>query len=353
MGKRISFIVHCVIGIVAGIVLFAALLLAYLSIREYRPSEIETLSVKGGEKGSLETGVPFQILAWNIGYAGLSASEDFFMDGGKKIRPDSKALVEENLAGILRYITETNPDIILFQEVDIDSRRSWHYNELDFLSANTAYSTAFAYNFLCAFVPFPIPPIGKVESGLLTLNKFKADDATRISLPVPFKWPLRIANLKRCLLVERIPVAGRDLILVNLHLEAYESGAGRAKQTEMLIDFLNAEYAQGNYCIAGGDFNQNFPGIDQSKYALLNTDYFIPSSLSEDILPSGWRFVSDDETPTCRLADKPYKDSLQNQYYVIDGFIISPNVDLISIKTCDLGFRYSDHNPIEIRLVLK
>ncbi|HCC38245.1 MAG TPA: endonuclease/exonuclease/phosphatase, partial [Treponema sp.] len=47
--------------------------------------------------------------------------------------------------------------------------------------------------------------------------------------------------------------------MVNLHLDAYESSGGREAQTQMLLDFLYREYAKGNYCIAGGDFNQSFP----------------------------------------------------------------------------------------------
>ena len=40
------------------------------------------------------------ILTYNTGYAGLSKDEDFFMDGGSKVQPDSKDVVETNLAGI-------------------------------------------------------------------------------------------------------------------------------------------------------------------------------------------------------------------------------------------------------------
>ena len=44
---------------------------------------------------------------------------------------------------------------------------------------------------------------------------------------------------------------------------------------------------------------------------------------------------------------------MQNtQYYVIDGFIISPNVRLEFVKTLDLGFENSDHNPVHIQVTL-
>jgi len=46
-------------------------------------------------------------------------------------------------------------------------------------------------------------------------------------------------------------------VLVNLHLEAYDSGEGKIAQTKLLVEFLEQEYAKGNYVIAGGDFNQD------------------------------------------------------------------------------------------------
>ncbi|MDR2808154.1 MAG: endonuclease/exonuclease/phosphatase family protein [Spirochaetaceae bacterium] len=322
MGKRTRFIMQSTLGIITGAILFVVLVFVYLCIREHRPRAIESVSIRAGEERILESGTPFRILSWNISSAGFSVSN------GETAEAGGAAVIEDNLIGILRSISEIDAAVILFQELDIDSRRSWYYNELDFLSANTAYSAAFAYNFLCAFVPFPLPPIGKVGSGLLTLNTFKAIDATRISLPASFKWPLRIAKPKQCLLVERISVGEHDLVLVNLHLEAYESSAAaNAEQAAILIDFLKAEYAQGNYCIAGGDFNRTLIN-NQSTYTL----------------PADWRFVSDDSTPTCRISEA--------QYSVTDGFILSPNIDLISIKTMDLGFRYSDHNPVEICIKL-
>jgi endonuclease/exonuclease/phosphatase family metal-dependent hydrolase len=35
---------------------------------------------------------------------------------------------------------------------------------------------------------------------------------------------------------------------------------------------------------------------------------------------------------------------------VIDGFLISPNLEIIKTKTHDLGFKNSDHNPVTVTL---
>jgi patatin-like phospholipase/acyl hydrolase len=39
-----------------------------------------------------------------------------------------------------------------------------------------------------------------------------------------------------------------------------------------------------------------------------------------------------------------------NQYYVIDGFIVSNNLDINTITTLQENFKYSDHNPVLINL---
>jgi hypothetical protein len=41
------------------------------------------------------------------------------------------------------------------------------------------------------------------------------------------------------------------------------------------------------------------------------------------------------------------------QFYVIDGFILSSNINVKKITTKDLGFLYSNHNPVVMTLELE
>ena len=181
------------------------------------------------------------------------------------------------------------------------------------------------------------------------------DSAERIALPCPFSWPVSTANLKRCLLVTYLPIEGSDkqLVLVNLHLEAYDDGEGKLAQTRQLNEFIQAEYEKGNYVIAGGDFNQIFPG-SLEVYPNTHPELWEPGVLTEDMLPEGFSYAYDLSVPSCRLLNQPYNpaDGENTQHYVIDGFILSPNVRLESAETLDLGFANSDHNPVLIRVVL-
>jgi endonuclease/exonuclease/phosphatase family metal-dependent hydrolase len=324
----------------------------WLTIVEYQPKEEENIPLTRTGRRVPVPGETVRILTWNIGYASLDASQDFIMDGGTMVRPPTDTNVNENIRGIRDFIFREDWDALFLQEVDVDSRRSYRVNQQDFIARDFGGSVTFAPNYRVRFVPFPFPDfLGPVESGLLNLNRLAVREAARISLPVPFKWPVRTANLKRCLLVERVPIgtadAGRELVLVNLHLDAYTSVENRDTQTRALVEFLEAEYAKGNYIIAGGDFNQNFPGINAARFALKNLEYFEPGTLGEDTIGPRWHFVRDPEIPTARLLNKPYSGSYEDtQLYVIDGFILSPNVELLSVSAFEAGFRYSDHNPV-------
>ena len=154
----------------------------------------------------------------------------------------------------------------------------------------------------------------------------------------------------------RLPVAGseHELVLVNVHLEAYDDGEGKIAQTKQLMDFIQQEYQNGNYVITGGDFNQVFPG-GLKAWPNTHTELWSPGVLDTDALPKGFGYVYDLSVPTCRLLNQPYdpSDTVNTQYYVIDGFLVSPNVDVSSVKTLDLGFENSDHNPVLLTVSLE
>ena len=331
-------------------------LIVWLSAAEYRPQAVEELSFvsQGAPSRALPVGESLRVMSWNIGYGGLGDNADFFMDGGSQVKSSDRQRVEENLMGISQVLRqEEKPDLAMLQEVDVDSSRTYGIDEAVTL---TGENGVHALNYSCPFVPYPLPPIGKVNSGVFTTTGYTIDSAQRIALPCPFSWPVRTANLKRCLLVSRLPVegSGRELVLVNLHLEAYDDGEGKIAQTKQLNEFLEAEYEKGNYVIAGGDFNQIFPG-SLERYPNTHPDLWEPGVLTEEMLPKGFTYAYDLETPSCRLLNRPYDpaDTENTQHYVIDGFILSPNVKLEKAETLDLGFVYSDHNPVTAQVVLE
>jgi len=348
------------LAIVLGVILLAAVgLFTFLTVTEFRPEPVEALEIS--ENPQNEAPLPsarprFTVLSWNIGYCGLGQESDFFMDGGTQVHPLNEELVEKNYLGVLRTLQDRDPDVILLQEVDSSSTRSGMDEVRSLAESLAGRSSAYALNFSAKFVPYPLPPIGRVNSGLQTLSRFTLREASRISLPCPFSWPVSMVNLKRCLLVSRVPLADSDkeLVLVNLHLEAYDDGEGKLAQSRQLRDFVEQEYQKGNYVIAGGDWNQIFPDTE-TAFPNTHKELWTPGYLDEGELAEGWRYVWDDAVPSCRLLNQPYDpaDAQGTQYYVIDGFMVSPNLRVESVETLDEGFACSDHNPVLLTVSLE
>jgi len=367
--KRILKIAGIVLGV---LVLLVAAVFGWLTITEFRPKEREKVPVTGDTSAvkyaeGVKSGDSLTLMTWNLGYGALGDNADFFMDGGKGVKTASRKRVQDNLTGIISAVRFIDPDVAFFQEVDRNSHRSSNINEektiLDELSSHrdTPYNSSFAYNFKVKFVPYPIPPIGKVNSGIMTMTDLGVTGAERIKLPCPFSWPVRLGNLKRCLMVSRVPVrdengnpTGRELVLINLHLEAYDSGEGKIEQTRVFRSVLQEELDKGNYVIAGGDFNQTFSNVDTSMYPEYEGKWKCGRiDISE--FSSELQFVMDNHAPTCRSLDRKYEgaDKETFQYYMLDGFIVSSNVQVDEVSTLGLDFQYTDHNPVVMRITLK
>lgn len=351
-------IIKALIIIIICLALLFACLLAYLSITEYKPDDVVKLKVDRNSSEEISRGKEISMMTWNIGYGALGDNADFFMDGGKMVNTATKERLAQNLKDIKDNIKDEDADITFLQEIDVNSYRSHHTDEYSLIKETLDdRASSLAYNFKVKFIPYPLPPIGKVESGISTFSRYKVDSAERVKLPTPFKWPVRVANLKRCLLVNRLPVAGTDkeLVLINLHLEAFDDGSGKAEQTKKLKEYMDREVKKGNYVIASGDFNQTFSNVDTSMYPVI-WDSWVAGIIDEKDIGDDYQLLMDNSAPSCRSNHKVYRDYRGKepyQFFLIDGYMVSNNIKVSSVKTKDLDFKASDHNPVLLKFTLE
>lgn len=229
--------------------------LVYITLTDYKPQEITTLTVNNNPQQVLKQGESFSVTTFNIGYAGLDKGQDFFMDGGTKSRSSSREQTKTNLEAVASLMTTTDSDLFMLQEVDVDSSRSNGIDEVSFLSNKFAdYSNVFATNYKVPWVPLPVlDPMGSVNSGLLTLSRFNSTSNIRYDLPGKETWPRQQFDLDRAFVESRLPVDnGKELILINLHLSAFDQGGTiRKQQLEYLSAYIKKENDKGNYLILG------------------------------------------------------------------------------------------------------
>ena len=64
----------------------------------------------------------------------------------------------------------------------------------------------------------------------------------------------------------------------------------------------------------------------------------------EKILP-GWEIITGPDIATVRTNERPYHKG-ENYTTIIDGFMVSPNVKTLSVKTIDTDFEYTDHQAV-------
>lgn len=292
-----------------------------------------------------------RLLTWNVGYAGTGAQEDFFLAGGKNVLAKDKRSVLQHLGNINAFLRQIPEDLYLIEEVDSPSTRTYGVNERQVIAAGMdTCCSSYALNHNVLFIPYPkLKPLGQVRSGMLALGRLRPADAKRIQLQGAFPWPDRAFQMERCLLVWKLPRRdGRSWTIIQLHLEAWDAGNIREAELAQLRELALQEYNEGNYVVLGGDWNAILPGLRLDEFTsrspAANTILLDP-----DFLPPGWTWGVDRSRPTNRSVESPY-DPRKNYFTVIDGFVVSPNVRIDSVRTIPLNFQDSDHEPVQIEV---
>ncbi len=353
MKRILKFMLWLLIILLLSLIFFVI----YITLSDYKPPKQLDLTTQES-KESLEVidHDTLDLIIWNIGYGGLGAEMDFFYDGGKKVRPE-RELSAKYFKGILSFLQDESPDFWLLQEVDVRSKRTFGVNQLQEIEKSLSPMHAvFAMNYKVPFVPVPISsPMGRVKAGLATLSDKQPVEATRYAYPLIASWPQRLFLLDRCFILTRygLSFSSGDLVIMNTHNSAYVyDSALRARELEIIKSEMLNQYAAGHYVIAGGDWNANPPGFEPS--GTFNGHRFEASRVHMDpnLLPDGWTWAYDPNAPTNRNNDRAYQKGL-NGTTCLDYFVVSPNVEIVDIRTIDLNFRDSDHNPVFLKVKLK
>jgi len=245
--------------ILFGIFLVFSLFLLCLDLADYKPEEVTLLPISNNQVKTLSTMEVLSMTTYNIGYASLDDKQSFYRHGGLNSRATSENSVLENLNGVVQIIDEINPDFLLFQEVDINSSRSYRVNQLEHINMKYPnYTSFYGKNYDVPWVPIPIlKPMGKVESGIATLSRHNISEAYRFSLPGEVKWPNRLFEPDRCFIQARYNIGnGVELIVINIHLSAFNNeGSIRQQQLRYLKSPLSILPNQIIYC-SGADLSR-------------------------------------------------------------------------------------------------
>ena len=359
--KRGIIALSAAIGI---LLITVAAYVLYVFCQYYRIEDYVGQQVNGNRSENVAVGETYTVMTYNVGFGAYGPDFSFFMDSGvmnngKKVtgkygKAISKDSVLTNIEGSARAVESADCDFVFLQEVDSDGSRSYHVDEREPFADIEGYSSVYTVNFHTAYLFWPLgDPHGKNTSGLMSLSKYGISSAVRRSYPVSTSFA-KFFDLDRCFTVMYLPVIGseKQLVLINSHMSAYDKGGTiRVKQLEMLNETIAQERDKGNYVLVGGDFNHDIA----ASGTLFPSEQEFPEwvyTLTDDDLADGFRFAAAVNAPTCRAAEIPYEKGV-NYTVVVDGFIVSDNIEVVSVENTDLDFQYSDHNPAVMKFKLK
>lgn len=287
-------------------------------------------------------------LTWNLGYAGLGEESDFYKDGGRSRFAPSRRVVAKNLDGIMDTLVANRAEVMLLQEVTKTSPVNYWAPIHERIETELADGVmAFEPDVWTPGLPAPL----RLEHGKATLAP---RDAVTSLVPLSSPEPRWLGQRRHdyAMLVTRLPASdGREWVLANLHLSAFDSeGKLRLQQLAQVLAFAQAEAAKGNAVVLGGDWNlclakPEFAHQTEEKFLFWLVDF------PPDALPADWHFAIDDKLPTVRTLQKRYVAG-DNYTALIDGFLVSPNVVVEQVRTLDTGFAFSDHMPVTARFSL-
>ncbi|MCQ2547509.1 MAG: endonuclease/exonuclease/phosphatase family protein [Clostridia bacterium] len=318
--------------------------------------ELEVAQVSNHHK--VPVGVDQEITTYNIGFCAYLPEFSFFMDGGTESRAFSKEAVAKDVLNIGNLLKKIDSDFNMIEEVDFGSTRSYNVDQKTYLQNDlNNYSNSFAVNYNSSYLFYPFTcPHGASKSGLLTLSKYNLESASRRSLPIQEDLA-KFLDLDRCYSINRIPTEnGKYLVLFTFHLSAYTTDTTIGdKQLEMLYTDMQKEYDQGNYVIAGGDFNKDLLGDSSKYFGISGEDFSWAKSFNFESLPDDFTLMAPldkkNPIPSCRNCDEAWNPDTTFQI-TIDGFMVSKNIKAETPKVQDTNFAYSDHQPVTMTFKL-
>ncbi|WOD37473.1 endonuclease/exonuclease/phosphatase family protein [Nodosilinea sp. E11] len=274
------------------------------------------------------------VVSYNIGYlSGLTNQQAIERD---------KALFTSNQATAVKALGELAPDILALQEIDFDAYRSFNLNQQYAVAAALEMAFgAIAVNWDKRYVPFPYwPPQAhykQVVSGQAVLSRYPIRRNERLVLEKvptnPFYY--NALYLDRVAQVTEIDVSGQTLIVINVHLEAFDAPT-RIRQTQVVRELAEG-YAEDYPVLLVGDFNSSLnrdEGDEPRSIGILLDSPALASALPA--APSSFTFPSD-----------------QPQYLLDYIFYTPATLAVVEAGVVAEAAQASDHLPVQAQVRLR
>lgn len=192
-----------------------------------------------------------KVLTYNLGFAAGPVQQTLADD-----HPET--FFTTNLDKFIDLVRKEDANLILLQEVDLDSKRSWYLNQLQYIMTRLGWGYAAPVVDWDMF--FPLRKERKITKATVVISKFPivSSEYTQTACKPNFEsqllnifyYPLLWKSTMQRVTVE---VGGKRVDIYNVHLCVWNRAA-RVAQAEYLAEWIKRE-SFGVDFLVGGDFN--------------------------------------------------------------------------------------------------
>lgn len=221
-----------------------------------------------------------RVVAWNIKY-GAGRIPFWFDCWGDRVQM-SHAEVEANMAKIYDLINEIDPDVLMTEETEVNSRRSAYYDMVQGILEHTKLNYAAYYQTWNAQY-VASEGVGRIDLGNAIFSKYPIKKAERIRQQDRTDQDALTKTFYIHRAVGRAEIefrAGERAVAMVVHTEAYDNDGTKQAQIQQIYDLMKAEKLP---VLVGGDFNElpptasrllGFP--DERESAVCSSDFKQP-----------------------------------------------------------------------------
>ena len=223
-------------------------------LEDYDREEVPVYWAETLTPPAIEQARELKIMTWNFKFGG--ARIDFFFDywGDRSVMTTEE--VQGNLDGLMRLINEIKPDVLIAEEVDVNSKRSGYVDMLQYTLDHTdlnygafyeAWDTRYAPDqsvgrALMGNAIFSIYPIAKAE-------RIRSADRTDQAIYESYFLLHRVIGRAE------IEAGNHHVAAYDVHAEAYDEDGTKKKHVDQFHQLMIDETLP---VVLGGDFN-NIP----------------------------------------------------------------------------------------------
>jgi endonuclease/exonuclease/phosphatase family metal-dependent hydrolase len=263
-----------------------------------------------------------RVVAWNIKY-GARRIPFWFDCWGDRVQM-SKAEMDANMAALYAAIRELDPDILMAEEIEVNSRRSAYIDMVRGILENTDLNYA-AYFETWNSQYVASEGLGRVNLGNAIFSRYpitraeriRQEDRTDLDAVTRLFYIHRAVGRAEIDLPENQPV-----VALVVHTEAYDNDGTKQRQLAQIHELALAETAP---VVLGGDFNElppvaikleDFP--DERTKAVCSDDFAQPP-----YTPDAMQKFFDDMLPA--IALERYGSTEESQARLFTHSVLGPD----------------------------